>query len=467
MTSPIQLDAVSKCYRMFQSPEDRLKQALLDRMHGLFGGRQRQLYREHWALRDVSFELKPGEAVGVLGRNGAGKSTLLQIIAGTLTPSAGAVRTTGRITALLELGSGFNPEFTGRENVFLNAQILGMSRREVQERFDDIAAFADIGKFIDQPVKTYSSGMMMRLAFAVQTAVDPKVLIVDEALAVGDMFFQAKCMARIARLVDAGVALLFVSHDISAVRQLCQRAVLLDGGVVRAQGAALVVSDLYAKMQIEDRNQQAQQPMAGELNTPSIRPEVARVEDVAVGVVPRVIGDDYSFGIEAFQQRAQHHRAGSFEAEILNVQVLRGDAHSTDFDFDDVATIRVIVRFAKDLSNLNLAIKIRTLQGTDVAFFDTRLQREMSWHYKAGACYVFEWAIKLPLQHGTYALAFGLAHPPMESGADWRFVDMVPHAYEFRMAPRQEGMIDGFVSLPATLDIREVVASSRQGSGCE
>ena len=457
MTPPIRLDAISKCYRIFQNPQDRFKQALLDRFQGALGRKRASpLYREHWALSDVSFELQPGEAVGILGRNGAGKSTLLQIIAGTLEPTAGTVQTTGRITALLELGSGFNPEFTGRENVFLNAQILGLSREDALARFDDIAAFADIGDFIDQPVKTYSSGMMMRLAFAVQTAVEPKVLIVDEALSVGDMFFKAKCMARISRLVDSGVALLFVSHDISTVRQLCLRAVLLDGGIVRSMGSAATVSDQYVKLQLEDRNQSARN-VGGNLSASA--GTVANVEPETL----RVIADagcaalqDLAFGQAAFQKRAQHHRVSNGDAEIVNVQMLRHGDHSADFDFEDVATIRVLVRFAKDLSNLNLSIKIRTLQGTDVAFFDTRLQGEMSRHYQSGTNYLFEWVIKLPLLHGNYALGAGLAHPPEEPGADWIFVDVVPHASEFRMAPRRNGMIDGFVTLPALLNIKKV-----------
>ncbi len=460
MTSPIRLEAVSKCYRLFQKPQDRFKQATFDRFPKLFGGKSAApLYREHWALRDVSLELQPGETVGILGRNGAGKSTLLQIIAGTVAPTSGTVQTTGRITALLELGSGFNPEFTGRENVFLNAKILGLSGEDVRARFDDIASFADIGDFIEQPVKTYSSGMMMRLAFAVQTAVDPKVLIVDEALSVGDMFFQAKCMARISRLVDSGVALLFVSHDISTVRQLCRRAVLLDRGVVRAMGLAVTVSDEYVKLQLEDRNQSACSAAANPASSSGTVDAMKLVEHSAITDAADPAMQDLAFGQEAFQKRAQLHRVRNGNAEIVNVQMLRDGDHSANFDFEDMATIRVLVQLAKDLSNLNLSIKIRTLQGTDVVFFDTRLQEEMSRHYGAATNYLFEWTVKLPLIHGNYALAVGLAHPPQVPGADWVFVDIVPHAYEFRMAPRKNGMIDGFVTLPASLAIREVAAS--------
>jgi lipopolysaccharide transport system ATP-binding protein len=300
--------------------------------------------------------------------------------------------------------------------------------------------------------------MMMRLAFAVQTAVEPKVLIVDEALSVGDMFFQAKCMARISRLVDSGVALLFVSHDISTVRQLCQRAVLLDGGVVRSMGAAATVSDQYVKLQLEDRNQSARSAAVKMDVSSGMVADTKSVEPRAVTDVDDLAMQDMSFGQEAFQKRAQYHRVKNGDAEIINVQMLRKGDHSVDFDFEDIATIRVFVRFAKDLSNLNLSIKIRTLQGTDVAFFDTRLQGEMSRHYQAGTHYLFEWTIKLPLLHGNYALAAGLAHPPEVPGADWIFVDIVPHAYEFRMAPRKNGMIDGLVSLPASLTVKKLAA---------
>lgn len=246
MTLPIRLDTISKCYRIFQNPQDRFKQALLDRFQGVLGKKSASpLYREHWALRDVSFELQPGEAVGILGRNGAGKSTLLQIIAGTVEPTSGTVLTSGRITALLELGSGFNPEFTGRENVFLNAQILGLSREDALARFDDIAGFADIGDFIDQPVKTYSSGMMMRLAFAVQTVLDPNVLIVDEALSVGDAKFQEKCFRKLRMLRENGTSILFASHDINAVTSFCDRALLFDAGQLVDSGRPVDVSKSY------------------------------------------------------------------------------------------------------------------------------------------------------------------------------------------------------------------------------
>jgi lipopolysaccharide transport system ATP-binding protein len=216
----------------------------MPRLRRLLGRSSKSYYREFWALKDVSFEVKKGETVGIIGRNGSGKSTLLQMICGTLNPTSGSIHTNGRVAALLELGSGFNPEFTGRENVYMNATVLGLSKEEVDERFDDIAVFADIGDFIEQPVKTYSSGMMVRLAFAVIAHVDADILVVDEALAVGDAFFTQKCMRFLRNFMKIGTVL-FVSHDTGAVINFCQRAIWLNKGISKYQGEPKEVAQMY------------------------------------------------------------------------------------------------------------------------------------------------------------------------------------------------------------------------------
>lgn len=236
-TPALRVNALSKCYHIYDTPQDRLRQSLWRN--------RRKFYREFWALKEVSFEVMPGEALGIIGRNGSGKSTLLQLIASTLMPTSGDVQVNGRIAALLELGSGFNPEFTGRENVYMNGIILGLSQEEIDRQFADIAAFADIGDFIEQPVKSYSSGMLMRLAFAVSISVAPDILIVDEALSVGDMAFQFKCMDRLDSLIKSGTTLLFVSHDIGTIKAFCHRAVYLSGGEVKAIGSASDIAELY------------------------------------------------------------------------------------------------------------------------------------------------------------------------------------------------------------------------------
>ncbi|WP_295364679.1 ABC transporter ATP-binding protein [Arenimonas sp.] len=236
---------LSKAYQVYASPRARLQQFLLPRLRRLAGLPPRNHYRDFHALRGIDLSVGRGETVGIIGRNGSGKSTLLQLICGTLTPSGGSVSVRGRVAALLELGSGFNPEFSGRENVFLNGALLGLSRREVEQRFDAIAAFADIGEFIDQPTKTYSSGMVVRLAFAVAIHVDPDLLVVDEALAVGDTAFQQKCLQRIRRLQDQGVSILLVTHSTNTLIEYCDRGVYLRRGQLVMDGPCREVVKAY------------------------------------------------------------------------------------------------------------------------------------------------------------------------------------------------------------------------------
>ena len=234
----VEIAGLGKCYHIYASPRDRLRQ-LTARFT------RRNYFREFWALKDVSFQVPRGQTIGIVGPNGSGKSTLLQLIAGTLTPTRGTLAVHGRISALLELGSGFNPEFTGRENVYMNGAIIGFSRREIDRRFDSITSFADIGDFIDQPVKKYSSGMFVRLAFSVAVNVDPEILIVDEALAVGDIRFQARCFRRFAELQKAGKTILFVSHTIEHIVRHCSAALLFDKGVLLAQGEPRDICNQY------------------------------------------------------------------------------------------------------------------------------------------------------------------------------------------------------------------------------
>lgn len=232
MSSDIAIRVVSlgKCYQIYRNPRDRLKQFVFPRINKIFTEKSVHYYQEFWALRDVFLEIKRGETIGILGRNGSGKSTLLQLICGTLTPTTGTIEISGRVAALLELGSGFNPEFTGRENVYMNAAILGLNQKEIDAKYDDIVAFADIGDFIEQPVKTYSSGMYVRLAFSVQIMVDPDILIIDEALAVGDARFQLKCFQRLESLKQNGTTIVLVTHSIEQIRTFCDNGLVLNDG---------------------------------------------------------------------------------------------------------------------------------------------------------------------------------------------------------------------------------------------
>ena len=239
----ISVKNLGKCYHIYDRPQDRLKQSFL-------WGRKK-LFRDFWALQNVSFEIRKGETIGIIGRNGSGKSTLLQLICGTLTPTTGEVQINGRVAALLELGSGFNSEFTGRENVYMNASLLGLSRQEIDAKYDDIVAFADIGDFVDQPVKTYSSGMVMRLAFAVISHVDADILIIDEALAVGDAVFIQKCMRFIRSFQEHGT-LIFVSHDTASVQNLCKTSIWLGNGKIQKVGPSKNVVEAYLQYTLQE-----------------------------------------------------------------------------------------------------------------------------------------------------------------------------------------------------------------------
>lgn len=233
----IKVKELSKCYKVYDRPRDRLLQVM--------PWNRKQYYREFWALKNISFEIRKGETVGIIGKNGSGKSTLLQMICGTLTPTSGNIQTNGRVAALLELGAGFNPEFTGRENVYMNAAILGLTTDETDAKFDKIADFADIGEFIEQPVKTYSSGMYVRLAFSVAIHVEPEILIIDEALAVGDITFQMKCLDKMTEIRLNGTTILFVSHSLEQVKRFCTSAIWLEHGEIRLSGESNFVSDQY------------------------------------------------------------------------------------------------------------------------------------------------------------------------------------------------------------------------------
>lgn len=305
---------LSKCYQIYDKTRDRLLQAM--------PWNKKQYYREFWALKDVSFEVKKGETVGIIGRNGSGKSTLLQMICGTLTPTSGSIETHGRVAALLELGAGFNSEFTGRENVHMNASIMGLTKEEIDARFDDIAAFADIGGFIEQPVKTYSSGMYLRLAFAVIAHVDADILVIDEALAVGDAFFTQKCMRFLRKFRENGT-ILFVSHDTAAVVALCQGAYWLHQGTVRLSGIPKEISEAYLADLYE-----AQQGPSAVVPKPETKPSNFTVAPKAVFRDMRldfINTTNLRNDIEVFQFQPNTASFGSGGAHITSV-VLRDES---------------------------------------------------------------------------------------------------------------------------------------------
>lgn len=321
---------LGKSYHIYDRPQDRLKQALLRW--------KRQYFREFWALRHVAFEVKRGQALGVIGRNGSGKSTLLQIIAGTLVPTEGEVTVRGRLSALLELSSGFNTEFTGRENVFLQGAIMGIPRKVMEEKFDQIAGFADIGAFIDQPVKTYSSGMQARLAFSVSIAIDPEILIVDEILAVGDIGFQQRCLARLRRLRENGLTLLFVSHSPDSVKSICDTGLVLVQGQPIFYGPAEPAMNQYLRHIREQANQDALIAEAALRDTVKFRTNVPG-----------------------------QMRYGSGHVQIESVRVMNGAGEPTKaFEFRDRVVVEATLVAQIDIKDVSVSFLIRDQTGVDL-----------------------------------------------------------------------------------------------------
>jgi len=337
----ISLQHVNKSYPVFKRPQDRLKQMLVPRLQRLLmpwiKKPPKQYFKQFTALRDISFHVKRGEAVAIIGKNGSGKSTLLQIVCGILQADSGEVSLKGRVAALLELGAGFNPEFTGRENVLMNAAILGLSEDEIAERFDAIVAFSEIGEFIDRPVKTYSSGMFMRLAFSVATSVDPDVVVVDEALSVGDVGFTMKCMQRIEEMRERGVTLLLVTHDIGLARSMCSRVIYLRDKVCVYDGDAETATELFLM---------------------DIRGEQVASLDQKMSFQAAMNPDGMAFG--------------TGEGRLISVQLHCKDESRTWFKHTERVEVDIVAWLSEALRNPALAIAIRDSKGIVITGFDSR-----------------------------------------------------------------------------------------------
>lgn len=425
----IKVNNLSKCYLIYDKPNDRLKQFALPRLQRLLGQKPKQYFRQFWALKGVSFEVKKGETVGIIGRNGSGKSTLLQMICGTLTPTSGSIQTNGRIAALLELGSGFNPEFTGRENVYMNAAILGLSKKEVDERFDAIAAFADIGQFIEQPVKTYSSGMYVRLAFAVNIISEPEIMIVDEALAVGDMAFQAKCMTALNRIQERGTTVLFVSHDTSAVKSLCSRGIYLEHGIVQEIGPAGDVAEHYIRKMREEMNVES---TSGTFDSESIK-AIAPSKYYQPGSVEFKTSN-------AFDKQIAQFRYGDGGAKITFAELLDEEFNPViDVSFNQSVYVRVYLEtIIDDEITCNYYIlddKRNLILGADLLLIGKPLIKT-----EKNGRYVVTYKTCLPLHEGNYSIQLQInTHILLDYTA--RFLDVIDNAVIFKVSRREGNRI--------------------------
>ena len=383
----LQVTHLSKMYRLYDKPSDRLKEAL--------GLSRKKRYRELYALNDVSFVVNKGETVGIIGTNGSGKSTILKIITGVLSPTAGDVKVNGRISALLELGAGFNMEYTGMENVYLNGTMMGFSREEIEKRVPEILAFADIGDFINQPCKTYSSGMFVRLAFAVAINIDPEILIVDEALSVGDVFFQAKCYHKFEEFKKQGKTILFVSHDLGSISKYCDRVILLNKGVKMDEGNPKEIVDLYKKLlvHIEDGGEGTEGENEQEALSPEEQEKRAMETGGLTGGLPKNPNTlEYGEGHASIVYVATMDAAGNVTSSIEK---------GTEF------SIRMRVKFNKDVSEPIFAYTFKNLQGTEITGTNTMFEGIPVGPRKAGDDIVITFRQKMDLQGGEYLLSFG------------------------------------------------------------
>lgn len=386
----VHTSGLSKCYQIYEKPHHRLLQMLL----GRFGHRY---FREFWALRDVSFDISKGKVIGILGKNGAGKSTLLQMLCGTLAPSSGTVNVNGRVAALLELGAGFNPEFTGVENVYMNGQILGLSRQNIDAKLPAIEAFADIGEFIHQPVKTYSSGMFARLAFAVSVHVDPDVLIVDEALSVGDSWFQHKSMAKMRDLMSHGCTVLFVSHSIDSVRALCDEVIWLDSGRIKMQGDVTSVTNAYMNDVFIEHNRITLEALAGGNNATqaAAAPEHEKTDQAVAHLSKDLV------------HTAAEHVDGGHVLEVLATEVRNAQGEVTDhLEQGEAFALEFKVQFLKSLKNISLGFLIKDQFGQDLTGESVFNTYRHSLDFQAGQTVCFSFSSTMVLRGGqSYSVA--------------------------------------------------------------
>ena len=438
----ISLRNVSKVYKRYHRPVDRLKEILLP-------GKSRA--EEFWALRDINLEIPKGETIGIIGRNGSGKSTILQIIAGTLQPTCGTVQVNGRVSALLELGSGFNPEFTGRQNVFFNGRILGLSQEEIENKFDEIAAFADIGEFIDEPVKTYSSGMFVRLAFAVAINTKPDILVIDEALSVGDEAFQRKCFARIYSLQEAGASILFVSHSATSIVELCSKAVFLYQGEILFQGMPKIVVAQYQRLIYSPSNQRE-----------ALRKRLKEsTESILHGAIP--VAQVKTQKIQYYEQKASHNGSDigkaaydpnlkpehtvhyhSHGAKIKNIQITGLTGKPVNSLIRNERYIySYSVSFLEDCFKVRFGMMIKTVSGFELGGTASHPEGYEISHVPAGIMTDVQFEFSCTLLPGTYFLNAGLMGRINDSDT---YLDRCVDALMFRVQPepdlRPTGIID-------------------------
>lgn len=409
----VTVDRLSKYFEIYKKPTHRLYQMICR-------GRK-QFYEPFWALRDISFNVRKGECLGIIGRNGAGKSTLLQIISRTLAPSSGQVEIKGRVAALLELGSGFNPEFTGRENVRLNAAILGLDKKQIDERFSSIAAFAEIGDFMDQPVKSYSSGMALRLAFAVIAHVDADVMIIDEALSVGDAFFTQKCMRFMRKFIDEHTVI-FVSHDISAVNSLCNRVILLENGRIKQEGTPKEVTETYLKDMYEERQGGTAEPEHEEPEESARKIAPVEYRDMRADLIN---ASKYRNDIEVFAFNEESASFGKKGITITNAMLLDNEGHPLNWIVGgEPVELRVSLKAHTDICGPIVGFLVRNRYGQHLFGDNTYITYQKSpFVVRKGQELEASFKFTMPiLEPGDYSISIAVAEGTQQDHVqhDWK-----------------------------------------------
>ena len=432
----IKAEHLSKAYKIYEKNIDRVKEAL-NPFHKRYS-------KDFFALRDVSFEIRRGENVGLVGKNGAGKSTLLKIITGVLTPSGGILEVKGKIASLLELGAGFNPEMTGVENIYMSGLLMGRTRAEMDAKIDDIISFADIGEFINQPVKMYSSGMFARLAFAVNAFIEPDILIIDEALSVGDAFFQSKCMDKMRTMIESGVTVLFVSHDTFAVKNLCQRAFLIDAGKIVMDATANEVVEAYRDEILKTRHEMT----GGETDTgQNVAYELRAASKISADgkINLPVTAESIKLNQEMFRKNAAYQRLQNGRANFENVQLLNVEGEPVfDVIFGQEVILRMFIKFNEDINCLAMGYHIRNTNGVDLVYNDSRFSDVKAiFDAKRGEIYVVDWRFKVELRQELYNFACSISTPVEESLDSPDLCDFVPLALQFKVNSPNK-----FLSLP-------------------
>ena len=392
----IKIDDVSKLYKLYDKPIDRLKESL--------GLSKTQKYKEHYALHNVSFDVKKGECVGIIGTNGAGKSTILKIITGVLNPTAGNVEINGRISALLELGAGFNMEYTGIENVYLNGTMIGFSKEEIDAKLQDILDFADIGDFVNQPVKTYSSGMFVRLAFAVAINIDPEILIVDEALSVGDVFFQLKCFKKFEEFKQKGKTILFVSHDLSSIEKYCDKAILMDHGKNIAEGEPIVIINKYKKIMTGMTVEQMETHDAVlEGKKEEIKSEKSGKSDQNNGIQDKKTSNLWKDHLDINPNLDEY---GAMDAKIIDFGIFDDEGNiTTNIIKGTTFTIKSKVQFNKDIEDPIFTYTFKNLKGQDITGTNSMYEKASVGTAHSGDVYIASFTQDMNLQGGEYLLS--------------------------------------------------------------